>query len=305
MRRQGQIVFYAPGLKRYSTEEFAQKRTQNFLPVSITGKNCTLNCDHCGAQLLRHMRTVTTPEKLLETCRGIASSGTTGVLISGGCDASGRVPLDDFFGAMGEIKRNLGLKVFVHSGLVDERQARGLSASAVDAVLIDIIGSNETIRTVYHLDAGIDDYDASMRLLTRHGIPVMPHIVLGLHYGVLKGEMAALRIVSKYNLKALVIVILTPFLGTPMEDVRPPSVEAVRNFFAEARSQISSAPVILGCARPMGEYKQAVDRLAIDAGFDGIAFPAEGAVAYARGKGLETVFVESCCGLEIPEPCPG
>ncbi len=304
MHKQGQIVFYAPGLKRYSTEEFSQKNPQNFLPVSITGNKCTLNCDHCGGQLLRHMRTATTPEKLLETCQGIASTGTTGVLISGGCDASGRVPLDDFFGVMGEIKKNLGLKVFVHSGLVDDRQAKGLSSSGVDAVLTDIIGSNETISQVYHLEATTGDYDASMQVLSRYGIPVMPHIVLGLHYGTLKGELEALRIVSQYRLKALVIVILTSFLGTPMEDVRPPNVEAVRNFFAEARSQISSAPVILGCARPMGEYKQTVDRFAIDAGFDGIAFPAEGAVAYARSKGLKAVFMEGCCGLEIPAPCP-
>ncbi len=304
MHRQGRIVFYAPGLKRYETEEFAQKTPNNFLPISITGRDCTLNCDHCGGQLLRHMRAATSPDKLLDICRKAASAGTTGVLISGGCDVSGRVPLERFADVMSEIKRGLGLKVFVHSGLVDDNTAEGLCQAGVDAVLIDIIGSDETIREVYHLKASVKDYEASMQALSRHDIPTMPHIVLGLHYGTFKGEYTALKIVSQYSLKALVIVILTPLPGTPMENAVPPPVEVVENFFRVARSQIVSTPIILGCARPMGEYKQTVDKSAIDAGLDGIAFPAEGAVTYARSRGLETVFMESCCGLDLPAPCP-
>lgn len=305
MNRSGHIVFYAPGLKRYATEEFSQKTPHNFLPISVTGSECILNCDHCGGQLLKHMRSATTPERLLETCRKAASTGTTGVLISGGCDAYGRVPLKDCFGVIAEVKRSLGLRIFVHSGLVDNDQAEGLRTSDVDAVLIDVIGSDDTIKEIYHLKAGVRDYEASMYELSRHGIPVMPHIVLGLHHGVLKGERTALEIVSRHRLKALVLVILTPLLGTPMEDATPPSVETVGHFFQEARSSMPTTPIILGCARPMGEYKKMVDRLAIDAGLDGIAFPAEGAAAYARSKGLETIFMESCCGLEMPTPCPG
>ncbi|MCQ4575260.1 MAG: radical SAM protein [Candidatus Brocadiales bacterium] len=300
MRKPGQIVFYAPGLKRYETEEFRQANPNNFLPVSITGKKCALDCEHCGGQLLGHMRAAATPEKLLETCRSAASTGTTGVLISGGCDVHGRVPLEEFFDVMGELKKGLGLRVFVHSGLVDEAQAEGLRRSSVDAVLIDIIGSNETIREVYHLEAGVEDYEASLRALSRREIPVMPHIVLGLHRGLFKGEDKALEFTSRYELKALVIVILTPLLGTAMADVTPPPVEAVGSFFQRARSKMPSTRIILGCARPMGRYKQTVDRLAIDAGLDGIAFPADGAAAYAHGKGLETVFAETCCGLDIP-----
>lgn len=300
MGRRNQIIFYAPGLKRYETEEFAQKTPHNFLPVSVTGGKCVLNCDHCGGQLLGHMRAATTPERLYEMCSGAAANGTRGVLISGGCDNSGRVPLEDFLNVMADVKKEQGLKIFVHSGLVTDAEAEGLALAGVDAVLIDIIGSDETIRDVYHLKASVRDYEASMDALSLHRIPVMPHIVLGLHYGKFRGEETALRIVSGYALKALVIVILTPLLGTPMEDVTPPPIREVADFFQKARLSIPSSPLILGCARPMGAYKQKVDRLAIDAGLDGVAFPAEGVVTYAGDKGLETVFVESCCGLEVP-----
>ncbi|MFN3467563.1 MAG: radical SAM protein, partial [Candidatus Brocadiales bacterium] len=226
--------------------------------------------------------------------------GLRGVLISGGCNKLGQVPLERFFDAMGYLKKGLGLKVFVHSGLVGGPQARGLHKAQVDAVLLDVIGSNQTIREVYHLSATTGDYETSLHNLSRFDIPIMPHIVLGLQYGRLDGEGNALAMVSRYKLKALVLVILTPLLGTPMEGVRPPDLTDVQNFFTEAKGRLPQTPIILGCARPMGQYKQEVDRLAVEADLDGIAFPSEGTVSYAMSKGKEVSFVESCCGFNIP-----
>ena len=293
------MTFYAPGIKRYETEEFAQKTPSHFLPFSVTGNECALGCDHCKGELLRFMRPALTPEKLIGRCQEGLKEGLKGVLISGGCNKLGQVPLERFFDAMGYLKRGLGLKVFVHSGLVDEPQARGLHKAQVDAVLLDVIGSNQTIREVYHLEATINDYEASLYNLSRLDVPTMPHIVLGLQYGRLEGEEKALEMVSRHRLKALVPVILTPLLGTPMEGVKPPSLMDVQNFFTEAKSRLPQTPIILGCARPMGQYKQEVDRLAVEAGLDGIAFPSEGIVSYAMSKGKEVSFVESCCGFNI------
>ena len=58
-----------------------------------------------------------------------------------------------------------------------------------------------------------------------------------------------------------------------------------------------TTPVMLGCARPLGALKVEIDRLAVDAGLNGIAYPAEGIVAYARDRGLEPTFVNACCGV--------
>ncbi len=293
------MVFYAPGIKRYETEELSQKTPSCFLPFSVTGTLCSLGCDHCKGELLRFMRPTLTHEELIKKCQEKLNEGLKGVLVSGGCDGKGRVPLEGFFEAMSYVRKELGLKVFVHSGLVDEQQALGLYQAQVDAVLLDVIGSNRTIREVYHLDATTEDYEASLYNLSRFSIPIMPHIVLGLHYGKVEGEQMALDMVSRYNLKALVIVILTPLLGTPMEGVRPPGLSEVKDFFVKARKRLPQTPVILGCARPMGEYKQEVDRLAVEAGLDGIAFPAEGMVSFAEGRGKEVSFIESCCGFNI------
>ena len=38
-------------------------------------------------------------------------------------------------------------------------------------------------------------------------------------------------------------------------------------------------------------------RLAVDAGLNGIAYPADGIVGYARDRGLAPDFIDACCGV--------
>jgi uncharacterized radical SAM superfamily protein len=67
--------------------------------------------------------------------------------------------------------------------------------------------------------------------------------------------------------------------------------------FALARARLPGTPVNLGCGRPLGQFKVALDRAAVDHGLNGIAYPAEGIVSYARERGLEPAFHEHCCSL--------
>jgi len=55
--------------------------------------------------------------------------------------------------------------------------------------------------------------------------------------------------------------------------------------------------IVLGCARPGGKHKIITDFIALEAGFNGIAYPAEGIASYARKRGLEVEFQECCCSL--------
>ncbi|MEE9201801.1 MAG: radical SAM protein [Dehalococcoidia bacterium] len=291
------IHFYAPGLKRYQTAEFRQRTPAAFTAVSVTGEQCALNCDHCQGQLLHHMRPLRHGESLFALCEVLARQGAQGVLVSGGAGPGGDVPLTPLAGELARIKAELGLRVLVHTGLVDEAQARALAQAGVDGALLDIIGSSETISQVYHLGAGVEDYRRSLALLAEHGVPSMPHIVLGLHYGRWLGEEAALEMVSAFPVAALVLVVLTPLDGTPMDEVAPPSVAEIGAFFRRARAALPTTPVLLGCTRPMGEVKVAIDRAAVDAGLDGIAYPARGIVRYARRRGLQPVFSEACCAM--------
>lgn len=82
-----------------------------------------------------------------------------------------------------------------------------------------------------------------------------------------------------------------------MGDASPPPVVELAAFFQKARAALPTTPVLLGCARPLGAVKATIDRAAVDAGLDGIAYPAEGIVRYARRHGRQPVFSETCCAL--------
>ena len=103
------------------------------------------------------------------------------------------------------------------------------------------------------------------------GLTILPHIVLGLHYGQFLGEDHALEMIARYPVSTLILVVLTPLTGTPMEHLPPPPLEDVVDFFAKAREKMVDTRINLGCGRPMGSMKVAMDKAAIDHGLNGIA----------------------------------
>ncbi len=69
-------------------------------------------------------------------------------------------------------------------------------------------------------------------------------------------------------------------------------------FFAHTRMTLPESPVMLGCARPAGQSKLQTDRAAVDAGLNGIAYPTEGIITYARQRGLQPKLINACCGVQ-------
>ena len=292
----GEIHFYAPGLKRYRTSEYAGQDPGRFVSVSVTGTACALQCDHCQSRVLEGM-IPTNGKGLFELAGELAARGTRGLLVSGGCDRWGRVPLLRHVPDLRRIRSELGLTIRVHPGLPDEETAAALGEVDLDGAMLDVIGAAETIREVYHLEVGVEEYEAVLARLARHGVPLVPHIILGLHYGRLLGEWRALEMIARHRPKFLVLVILMPLYGTAMAGVTPPSAEEIGGFFDLARAALPDTPIMLGCARPIGPSKAEIDRRAVDAGLNGIAYPAEGIVAYAESRGLVPRFHDACCGV--------
>lgn len=291
---EGKIHFYAPSFVYYRGERFSSSSLA-FPSISVTGSSCVLRCKHCDGRVLRTMYSATTPERLFELCADFKRLGALGCLISGGCLPDGSVPLRRFVDVIARIKRELGLVLAVHTGLVDASLARRLKEAGVDCAMLDVIGSDETIRDIYRLGVSVGDFESSLRFLHEAGVPVVPHVLVGLYYGELRGELRALRIISKYLPSAVVIIAFTPIRGTAMEDVSPPRPEEVAGVLAAARLMFPKVPVALGCMRPKGEHRVKTDVLAVRAGVNAIAFPAEEAVHLAESLGYEVVFSSLCC----------
>jgi uncharacterized radical SAM superfamily protein len=236
-----------------------------------------------------------TPEELYNLCARLKGEGALGCLISGGCLPDGSVPIDKFIDAIRKVKREFSLTIFVHVGIISFERAESLKEAGVDAALIDIIGDDETIREIYKLKMTVKDYENSLKALSQAGLNFVPHIIVGLHYGKLKGELHALRMISKYKPTALVIIAFMPIHGTEMENVEPPKPTDIAKVIAMARLMLPEKPIALGCMRPKGKHRALTDVLAIKAGVNAIAFPSEEAVKYAEKQDFKVHFSSFCC----------
>ncbi|MGB5492156.1 MAG: radical SAM protein [Woeseiaceae bacterium] len=294
------IRFSTPTFKEYSSTELSGCNKNSFPAFSITAGACGLNCDHCQKKILEPMIPATNPAMLDEKVRHlIETQGLNGFLLSGGSNKKNEIAYGRYLPTVEKLKHDYPqLRVAVHSALLDEQRARDMEAAGVDTVMMDVIGANETIRDVYKLNRPVEDFETTLAALCTTQMEVTPHIVIGLHYGQILGEENALDIVSRYDVTALVLVVIMPFYAKPGTFVTPETTDVGR-IFLEARERLPDKQVLLGCARPPGMHKRVTDAYAIMAGLDGIAFPADGAVSVAHTIGRSFEQAHSCCSIKL------
>jgi len=300
-RPMGPLRFYTPTFRAYASEELKGCGKASFPAFSITGAACALNCDHCQAKILEPMIPATTPAELDRKVRDLVMlKDLRGFLLSGGSNRRNEVPYDRYYPTIEKLKRDFPqLRIAVHSALLDARRAKLMEQAGIDVAMTDVIGAPETIREVYKLDRPVADFEATLAALTATSMDIVPHIVIGLHYGRLLGEEAALDIVARHPVAALVLVVVTPIYAAPERPFATVPADDVARVFVAARQRIRHAPVQLGCVRPAGRHKLMTDAYAAMAGFDGIAYPAEGTVALARAIGRPVDQDHACCSISL------
>lgn len=253
--------------------------------ITMTGKECDLDCAHCGGKYLEHMTTVEEAESK------IRSEGSTSCLISGGCTHHGKVDID-----VRSIESAIdGLKVNSHVGLISEEEMQKL-ATFVDCISFDFLVDDDTIREVYHLEKTGQDYINTYQMLRKYA-KVMPHICIGLKGGEIKGEYQAIDTLVELGADGLVFIIFIPTKGTAYADRQPPALEEVVEVLTYAREKFPTVPIHLGCMRPTGRYRAEVDYFAVDAGINKLVNPTPPAVRRAEELGYEIVVERDCCVL--------
>ena len=294
------IRFSTPTFKDYASTELKGCSKNSFPSFSITAGACGLNCDHCRAEILKPMLAATSPAMLDRKVRHlVATQDLQGFLLSGGSNRRNEIPYERYYPVVERLKRDFPqMSIAIHTALTDEAGARAMEAAGVDTAMMDVIGAEETIREVYHLDRPVEDFEATLSALCTTSMKVSPHIVVGLHYGRIVGEPNALDIVSRHAVEALVLVVVMPFYAKPGLFAVPDTAEVGR-IFGAARQRLPDRQVLLGCARPPGLHKRAVDAYAVMAGLDGIAFPADGVVGVARAVGRPFHQEHACCSIKL------
>ena len=298
------INFHTPTFKSYQTSEIPGEIagcSKNAWPaISITGGDCKLACDHCKAKILEPMIAARTPQALWQVVNEQIASGAQGMLLSGGSNHRNEVEYGPYYATIRRIKDTFpAFNIALHTALVDLDIARRMQDAGIDAAMMDVIGAQDTITQVYHLKRSVDDFERALAYLVATQMKIVPHIVLGLHYGRLLGEWNALQIVQRHRPSALVLVVVMPFYATAQRPFVTPDAHAVGNFFIDARAALPDIPLLLGCARPPGRVKAQIDAYAVMAGLNGIAHPADGIVALARRLQRRVRVTPSCCSIAL------
>ena len=106
----------------------------------------------------------TNPEMLERKVRAmIATQELQGFLLSGGSNRINEIRYEPYLPVIEGLKRDYPhLKVAIHSALTDRARARAMADAGVDTAMMDVIGSDETIREVYHLDRPVEDFEATL-----------------------------------------------------------------------------------------------------------------------------------------------
>ncbi len=292
-----QLTFSIPGAITYSdrTRPFSKDR---FAAISVTGTRCDLHCGHCRGKLLESMIAAEDPETLSKVLERLESHGALGALLSGGADKDGAVPLDTFIRPISAIKtRSPSFKIICHTGLIGRETAMALKEAGVDQVLLDVIGDNDTIRQVYHLDKSIEDYEETLRMLKEIGHRLAPHIIVGHHFGEIRGEWKALDMVTRIGVETIVFVVLKPLDRSDTGHLKIPAPGEVSRISAAARILNPKTPIRMGCIRPAHPWKAEMEKGCINSGVNTIAYPLQTTIEYAGKIGLRTRFVEMCCSL--------
>lgn len=296
----GRVNFYTPTFKVYASSEITGCGKSAWPAISITGGDCKLQCDHCKAKILEPMIATRTPEELWRTVNEQINGGAQGMLLTGGSNHRNEVEYDDYYPTIRRIKDTFpDFKIAMHTALVDMDIARRMEDSGIDAAMMDVIGSQDTITQVYHLRRSVDDFEKTLEYLVSTRLKVVPHIVIGLHYGNLLGEWNALEIIKRHQPQAVVLVVVMPFYAPENRPFITPDSSEVGRFFMDARTALPDLPLLLGCARPPGRTKAEIDSYAVMAGLNGVAHPSDGMVELAVRLERDVRVTPACCSIAI------
>jgi uncharacterized radical SAM superfamily protein len=239
--------------------------------ISVTGKSCGLNCRHCQAKYLQHMDSIDNFNKDVKS-----------ILLSGGFDKNGSVPITEE-----HLKQLKKYKLNIHSGLVDEKQAKLLGKYA-HSISFDFPAGNDVIKKVYNLNKTMNDYIKAYKLLKIHCENVVPHICVGLG----GNELRTINLIAKTGFDELVLLALMPneFFKNP------PSIEKLIGIMKKIRHLYPGKTLALGCMRPSGDYRKELDIKALEH-VDKIVMPHKDAVESAKKNKFKIKETHECCVL--------
>ncbi len=256
-------------------------------------------CQHCRGKLLQRLIPATTCQELEKKALELHARGAKGILLTGGCDERGSVPIRSMIPAIKKLSEKTDLIIIAHTGFINLKEAELLKGSGLDGIGFDVMGDMDAVKDVYGLQVSEKEYIDSLRAISDSGLIVFPHVCVGIHFGKPGGEFHALEMISSIAPSTVIITGLMPVAGTPMARIKP-ELSDFEDVLKKAIEMFPGTPVVLGCAHSSGKDRAQIERTAVLCGVSGIAAPTVGIIRFARKNGYEINFYGTCCGL-IPD----
>lgn len=267
-----------------------------FPSISITGSSCQLMCQHCKGKLLQRLIPATTCEELEKKAMELYRQGAKGILLTGGCDRGGRVPITNFIPAIKNIKKKTDLILIAHTGFISGEEAGLLKDSGLSGIGFDVMGDMTSVFEVYGFHVSEKEYMESLHAIRDSGLLIFPHVCVGINFGKMSGEYHALEMIHTISPTSVIITGLMPVTGTPMEHIKPVPSD-FENVLKKAIEMFPDTPVVLGCAHSSGKDRADIEKIALLCGVSGIAVPTLSTIEFAKEKGYRINFYGTCCGL--------
>ncbi|HOJ87438.1 MAG TPA: radical SAM protein [Pseudothermotoga sp.] len=217
---------------------------QGTIPISLTGRWCALNCAHCGARYLMHMRGFEEIDKY-------AQEGIQSFLLSGGLDVNGKLPFSNaVLRKLRFLKEKYSLQYNFHVGFPDKPLTE--LKEVADVVSFDFFSDTKIMRKIYGIEV---EGSRMIEVMKSMGIFCVPHVTIGVDCGRITHEYRSIEMLSEY-FTSVVLNIFVPTFGTFYESCKPPTIGQVKDLFEYAKKLFKI--VTLGCMQPKGSYRSAL-----------------------------------------------
>ena len=257
-----------------------------FPPVSVTGPECKQMCEHCKGKHLKGMIDVRGEPDIYRVAYDLLSAGGEGMLVSGGCDVNGSVPVIREIEAIRYAASN-GLKVNVHTGFIGRKDAESLVKAGVGAFSVDIHQDPDVIRNILHLEVEENAYSETLDNIIAAGGNPIAHLTVGFGRDDL---IRSAELIKRKGFAGAVLIALVPTKGTMTEKMlitEEEILEAVKELMG------MGLDITLGCMRP--RVHRDLEKRCIEAGVRRIANPSRETVRWARERGMKVVEKMTCC----------
>lgn len=116
------------------------------------------------------------PRDIVEKVYSLWLNGVKGLLISGGFDKNGKLPVEPFIDKLIDVKKKTNLFMSIHLGLVRDKEIIGQVAEFADLVDYELLWNEYMIRIVKNIDALREIFTEVFKLVRDSGLDIVPHI---------------------------------------------------------------------------------------------------------------------------------